>query len=369
MTVTRPSRDIAGTTLAVLFIGILIAASFWILYPFLTAIIWATMIVVTTWPLMLAVQQRLWGKRALAVTVMTVALLLVFIIPFTLAIVGIVDRADDIVGWVRSVATLTMPPPPAWVERVPLVGPKLAAGWQQFASISPVELSERLAPHAKKIAGWLVAQAGSGGMMVVQFLLTVLTSSVLYANGENAADRVCRFARRLAGQRGVDAASLAARAMRGVALGVVVTALIQALIGGIGLALAGVPAVTLLTGVMFVLCVAQIGPGLVLIPAVVWLFWQGQAIWGTLMIVWTLIDCTIDSFIRPALIKRGADLPLLLGFAGVIGGLVAFGVIGLFIGPVLLAVAFTLLDDWVCAGESGQEELCPRTAARSDEGQ
>lgn len=355
MTQNFSSRDVTRTTLAVLFIGILIAASFWIMRPFFTALIWATMIVIATWPVMLAVQRGLWGKRGLAVTVMTVVLLLVLVIPFTLAVTSIIDRADDIVGWVKSLATLTMPPPPPWLEQIPLVGQKAAARWQHIASISPQELSESMAPHVKNIVGWFVAQAGSVGMMIVQFLLTVIISAVLYANGETAAAGVCRFARRLAGQNGEDAAILAAKAVRGVAMGVVVTALIQSFLGGIGLAVAGVPAAALLTAVMFILCVAQLGPGLVLIPTVVWLFWTDQTLWGSVMVVWTIIVGTLDNFIRPILIKKGADLPILLIFAGVIGGLISFGVIGLFIGPVLLAVTYTLLQNWVTAGEEEQE--------------
>lgn len=364
MTQSLPSRDIARTTLAVLFIGILIAASFWIMRPFLTALIWATMIVIATWPFMLAVQARLWGKRSLAVTVMTLVLLLVFIIPFTLAVVSIIERSDEIVGWAKSLATYAALPAPAWVEQLPVVGPKLAARWSQFASVGPGELSERLAPHAKNIVSWLVAQAGSVGMMIVQFLLTVIISAVLYANGETAAAGVCRFARRLASQQGEDAAILAAKAVRGVALGVVVTALVQSLLGGIGLAVSGVPAAAILTAVMFILCVAQLGPGLVLIPTVVWLFWSGQTLWGSVMVVWTIVVGTLDNFLRPILIRKGADLPLLLIFAGVIGGLIAFGVIGLFIGPVMLAVTYTLLQAWVTVGEEEQTELSVETATK-----
>ena len=352
MTQDQPSRDITRTTLAVLFIGILIVATFWILYPFLTAIVWATMIVVTTWPLMLSLQKRLWGRRWLAVTVMTVTLLMVFIIPFTLAIVSIIERADDIVGWVQSLATFAMPSAPAWIEHLPLVGPKIAAKWNEIAAIPTAELSQRLAPHTQKVVGWLVGRAGSVGMIIVQFLLTVAISAILYATGETAADGVRRFARRLAGQHGENASILAAKAVRGVALGVVVTALIQSLLGGLGLALAGVPGVTVLTAAMFILCVAQVGPGLVLIPCVVWLFWHDQTLWGSFMVVCTLVVCTIDNLIRPILIKKGADLPLILIFAGVLGGLIAFGVIGLFIGPVLLAVTYTLLEVWITSGES-----------------
>ena len=367
MTDKKSSPDLAGILLAVLFISVLIAASFYILMPFLTAIIWATMIVVTTWPVMLAVQKRLWGKRGLAVTVMTVALLLLFVIPFTFAVVSIIERSEDIVAWTKSLATLTVPPPPAWVERLPAIGPKLSAQWLHLATGGKAELSARIAPHVTKIVSWLVSQAGSVMMMSVQFLLTVIISAVLYTTGDTAAEGVCRFARRLGGQHGEDAAILAAKAVRGVALGVVVTALVQSLLGAIGLAVSGVPGVVLLTALIFILCVAQVGPGLVLIPAVIWLFWTDQTMWGTVMIFWTIFVGTIDNFIRPVLIKKGADLPLVLIFAGVIGGLIAFGVIGLFIGPVMLAVTYTLLEAWVVKCETPPvESLSPMEIQMED---
>lgn len=347
----QPSRDITRTTLAVLFIAVLIGASVWIMRPFLTALIWATMIVVATWPLHLAAQKRLWGKRALAVTVMTLALLLIFILPVTLAVTNLVERADVIAGWVASLGTLTLPSPPARIGQLPLIGPKLAERWQQLAAAGPGALSARLSPYAGDIARGIVARAGSFGMMTVQFLLTVILSAVLYAKGETAGRGLRRFARRLAGKNGEDAVILAGRAIRSVALGVIVTALVQAFLGGIGLAVAGVPAAAVLAAVMFVLCVAQIGPHLVFLPVIIWLFRQDQNLAGTAMIVWALFVGFMDNFLRPVLIRRGADLPLLLIFAGVIGGLIAFGVIGLFIGPVMLAVTYTLVREWVIVGE------------------
>jgi predicted PurR-regulated permease PerM len=357
MTLRDSYPDIVRTTLAVIFIGILISASFWIMRPFLSALIWATMIVVTTWPFMERVQGILWRKRGLAVAVMSLMLLLVFIIPFTFAVVTLAERSDEIVNWTKSLATYSVSPPPQWVEKLPVVGPKLAGRWQNLAATDPAQLAERLAPHAKQIAGWLVARTGSVMMMIVQFLLTVIISAVLYATGDKAAHGIRLFARRLGGQNGEDAAILAAKAVRGVALGVVVTALLQSLLGGIGLAVAGVPAVAILTALMFILCIAQVGPGLVLIPVVAWLFWQDQTLWGTVMIFWSLVVMTMDNFIRPILIKKGADLPLLLIFAGVIGGLIAFGVVGLFIGPVMLAVTYTLLEAWVAQHEGEGNSL------------
>jgi len=356
MTNGKFNVDIVRNTLAVLFIALMITASFYVLRPFFTALIWATMIVVTTWPLLLAIQTRFLKKRGLTVIVMSIALLLILIIPLTLSVLVIIDRSDEIVTLAGKLKNFSLGAPPDWLERIPVVGAKLTARWQELAKSSQVELSERVAPYAKQAAKWLVSLAGDMGMMILQFLLTVIISAILYSNGESAGKGVCLFARRLGGHHGEDAAILAGKAIRGVALGVVVTALAQAFLAGIGLFAAGVPAVVLLTAVIFVLCVAQVGPMLVLIPVIIWLFYTGQTVWGGAMIVWALFVGTIDSVIRPFLIKKGADLPILLIFAGVIGGLIAFGVIGLFIGPVMLAVTYTLLQAWVLREEEAADE-------------
>jgi predicted PurR-regulated permease PerM len=291
---------------------------------------------------------------------MTVALLMVFFIPFTLAIFAILQNADAIVGWAKSLTTVSLPPLPGWVERLPAVGPRLAERWGELAAAGPGGLAAKISPYAGKLVGWFVAQAGSIGMLFVEFLLTVLLAAILYANGETAGSGVCRFARRLAGVRGEEAAVLAARAIRGVALGIVVTAVVQSLLGGIGLAVAGVPGAGVLTAVMFICCVAQIGPAPVLLLAVGWLFWKDQTLWGSLLLAWSIGVGTLDNFLRPILIKKGADLPLLLIFAGVIGGLIAFGIIGLFIGPVLLAVTYTLLGNWIEGEGPAAEKGAPR---------
>lgn len=356
MTLPTQPKDLTRIMLVVLCIGVLIAASFWIMLPFLTSILWATMIVIATWPQMLWLQEKLWRKRSLAVFVMIMVLLLLLIIPFALAIDTIAEKAGDIAGLFRSQYVISVPPPPAWLHDLPLAGGRLADKWQQIATMSSGEISARLAPYATRLLGWLVTQAGSVGVMAMHFFLTVIIAAILYSRGEDVAEGFCLLARRLAGQRGVDIALHAARAVRGVALGIVVTALIQAVLGGSGMLLAGLPAVSILTAAIFMLCLAQIGPWPVLIPACIWLFWSGENLWGGGMVVWTLIVSTIDNFIRPVLIKRGADIPLLLIFAGVIGGLMAFGIVGLFIGPVILAVTYTLLEAWVLEEPEGDED-------------
>ncbi|MBU2642022.1 MAG: AI-2E family transporter YdiK [Thiobacillus sp.] len=340
-------RDLTQTTLAVLFIGLLIAASFWIVWPFLSALIWATMVVVATWPLMLQVQARLGGSRMLAVAVMTLSLLLVLLVPMSLAIVTLVDNADRIIGWSKWLAESRVPAPPHWVAGIPLIGDRIQQFWLQFVASGIQDLAIKLVPYAKDITRWFVAEVGGFGVLFFQFLLTVLIAAILYAGGESAATWVKQFGLRLAGEKGVGAVVLAGQAIRGVALGVVVTALAQSILGGIGLAISGVPMVAVLTALMFMLCIAQLGPVFVLLPAVGWLFWSGDTGWGIFLLVWTLVVGTLDNILRPYLIRKGADLPMLLMFVGVIGGMVSFGLVGIFVGPVVLAVTYTLLDAWV----------------------
>jgi predicted PurR-regulated permease PerM len=340
-------RDLARITLGVIFIGGLIVSSLWIINPFLPAIIWATMIVVATWPVLLTLEARLGGRRSLAVTGLTLALLLLFFVPFSLGVAAIAENADVIVGWIKSLGTLQLPPPPEWVQRLPFFGEKIAAVWADTAAAGPEGLGTRIAPYLGSVAKWFAGQVGGVGLVMLEFLLTVLIAALMYASGESVADWLLRFGRRLAGDRGTEAVRLAGQAIRGVALGVVVTALVQSGLGGIGLAISGMPFAAVLTALMFVLCLAQIGAGPVLIASIVWLYWQGDTFWGTVLLIWSIPVMTLDNVLRPILIKRGANLPLVLVFAGVIGGLMAFGLVGIFVGPVVLAVAYTLLDEWV----------------------
>ncbi len=344
---TEIRRDITRTFLALLFLGGLIGTSLWILKPFLGAGIWAVTIVVATWPLMIAVQGRLWRRRSLAVAVMTVVLLCVLVVPLWLAIGTIVSNADQIAGWVKALSSFEVPPPPAWLDRVPLFGDDLVAAWQKVAVQGLQDFLKKLAPYGGIVLRWFATEVGGFGALILQFLLTVVFAALLYARGEQTASWIKRFSRRLAGEQGEHSIRLAGQAVRGVALGVVVTALVQSILGGIGLAIAGVPFAAILTAVMFMLAIAQIGAVPVLVLAVVWTYWSVGTGWGTFLLIWTLVVGGMDNILRPVLIKKGADLPLLLIFIGVVGGLIAFGIIGLFVGPVVLAVAHKLLTAWV----------------------
>jgi len=353
--------EVFHTVLLIALIFVLLALSIWVLKPFIPALLWATMTVVATWPILIAVQRRVKGKRWIATTVMTVAMLLVFAVPLLLTIGTIVRHVDDITGWANSFAGVELGEPPAWVTGLPMIGPELDSAWREAGSGG--HLGEKLQPYFGRVVGWFVTQIGSFGAVLLQFLLTLAMSAVLYFNGEKALAGVVAAARRLGDERAVAAVRLAGQAIRAVAVGVIVTALVQSTLGGIGLAVAGVPLAVLLTAIMFLLAVAQVGAVPVMVCAVIWLYVRGENGWGTALLVWTVIVGSMDNVLRPILIRRGADLPLLLVFAGVVGGLIAFGLVGLFIGPMLLAVTWTLSKAWV-AGETIPPEPLPKRAAK-----
>lgn len=360
---TEPRYDLARITLGVLSIGVLTLASLWILAPFLPALVWATMIVVATWPLLRRAERWFGGRRGPAVLLMTVAMLVIFVLPLVLAIDALVSNAGEMAAWVRGLPLEEIPPLPEWLAAAPFIGARASQAWASATSGGFATALAALQPYAQDLARWLVAEAGAAGLVVVQCLLIIVLSAVLYAGGEDWAAWMVAFGRRLATERGEAAVVLAGRAIRGVALGVVVTALVQSALGGIGLAVAGVPLPGLLTALMLILCIAQVGPMPVLLGATAWLFLTDVTGWGIVLLVWSLVVGTLDNFLRPALIRKGADLPLLLIFAGVIGGLLAFGLIGLFVGPVVLAVTYTLADAWVRGGAvAGTGVIPPGTA-------
>jgi predicted PurR-regulated permease PerM len=344
-------RDLTLTVLAVLSLAGLIGTSVWVMRPFLGALTWATMIVVATWPLMLRVEKAVGSRRWLAVTIMSLIPLVLVIVPLSAAIATLVGNVNTLVGWARTLADIKVPAPPSWLAGLPVVGEQATQLWQQVAAEGVDVLADKLAPYMSTLSRSFVAEIGNFGVVFIQFLLTLIIAAILYAGGENAAAWARRFGKRLAGRRGEQMVVLSGQAIRGVALGVVVTALVQALIGGIGLLIAGVPFAAVLTALMFLLAVAQIGAAPVMTVAVIWLYWSGSPGWGTFLLVVTVIVGTLDNFLRPILIKKGADLPLLLIFAGVIGGLIGFGLIGIFVGPMVLAVTFTLLRAWIEEGE------------------
>ncbi len=337
--------DFPQMIFSLMFIVIMIVACFWVVQPFILGFAWASMVVIATWPLMIKLQEWLWGRRSLAVIAMTLLLLLLFIIPITVLLNSLIDNSAPVIAWATS-GHIQLPQL-AWLNDIPVIGEKLYSSYHKLVAGGGAALMSKIQPYAGRTTGFFVSQAGHFGRILIHIGLMLLFSVLLYWRGEQVGNGIRHFAYRLASRRGDAAVLLAGQAIRAVALGVVVTALVQGILGGIGLAISGIPYATLLTVLMIVCCLAQLGPLLVLVPAIIWLYWSGDTTWGTVLLVWSCVVATLDNVLRPVLIRMGADLPMILILSGVIGGLIAFGMIGLFIGPVVLAVSYRLVSVWM----------------------
>lgn len=358
--IPRQSVDIARVLLVIVMLMALMIGSLYVLRPFLPGLIWATTIVVATWPVLLSIQRHCGGRRWLATVAMLLILLFVIVLPLYQAISTLAQHGGAIMAAVKSLPDYALLAPPAWISSIPLAGPRIAQEWQTLSDAGAGGLLARIEPYLTTAAHWLLGHAAIVGVFVVHMLITVIIAGILYSKGDSAADLARRFANRLAGQRGVAAITLAASAIRAVALGIVVTAVVQSALGGIGLWIAGVPAAGVLTALMVMLCLAQLGPFLPMLGGVAWLFQNDMKLAAAVLLVWAIVVGTLDNLLRPLLIKRGVNLSMLLILSGVLGGMFAFGIVGLFIGPVILAVTSTLLKAWI-------DEVPPPADAFPDE--
>jgi predicted PurR-regulated permease PerM len=357
MTNELSKKDLTQITISVVAILLLIVGSIWVFMPFVAALIWASIIVISTYNFMLKLQAKLWNKKGLAITIMLLLILAVILVPIAVVVGAIASNVSEISGWFNSLSELRFQSAPEWMTGIPLIGSQLQSGWNQITSMHNEEIIKRVIPFLDDVVRWFISQAGGFGLFMIHFLITVIICGILYSKGEVAVTGIRKFAVRLAGDRGDEIITLAGQAVKAVTMGVVITALIQSVLGGLALWICGVPRAGLLTAMMFVLGLTQIGAGPVLIPAVIWKYASGDPVWGTVLLILTIIVGSSDNFIRPFLIKRGANLPILLIFAGVIGGLIAFGIVGLFIGPVILAVTYTLLKAWVNESKSDSAKV------------
>jgi len=338
--------DLIGSALLLAAIAAMLLGTYLVLRPFLPALVWAAIIVVATWPLMLRMQRFFGGRRLLAVTSMSIGLLLVIVAPVSLLLGTLVTRIPDLRELATRISAGPWPGPPGWLTRLPY-GAQLTAQWQHAVTQSPADWAAFIRPYVGDTALWVSKHMGTLGELTLEFLLTIVLVVMFYAHGEGLAQLTRRLARRIGGPRAEESVLLAAQAVGAIAAGVILTALVESMLSGVGLAVVGAPAVGLLTSLMFMLCVMQIGPMPVLVPAVLWLWLGGHVGLGVALGIWAVTMSVGESLLRPWLIRRGARLSFILVMGGVIGGLLAFGVAGIFIGPILLAVVKRLLERWL----------------------
>lgn len=347
MSSTNNSYDLLKLIFNLLIIGILIILTFVVIRPFLFGFFWAMMVVIATWPLMKIIQHKFSVGRLLAVILMILLLSLVLIIPFSSVVYNIAKNSAFLIDWTKNISHLTLPEL-NWLHSIPLIGDELHQKWLEIInSNNGNEIINEFQPYIGTIVAWIVTQLANFSVLIFHCGIMIIFSILLFYKGEAIVKYITLFAKRISPHKGVYAIHLAGQAIRAVALGVVVTALVQALIAGISLALTHIPYSGLLTLFVFIFCVAQIGSLPIMVPSIIWQFYQENIVEAVILIIITLALTTIDSVMRALLIKRGADLPFILILCGVIGGLLGFGVMGLFIGPVVLALSYKLINAWI----------------------
>jgi predicted PurR-regulated permease PerM len=360
----QPSRDAAGsksmpdqpndntltartleTTLRIAALLLLVIWCLQILEPFLLPIVWGGIIALALHPAFVQLAKRLGGRDLLAGVTVALLLVLLLVVPMLLLGETLVESSLELGRKVRD-GTLALPPPPESVSGWPLIGVPLAEFWT-LASNNLQSALTPLLPYLKPAAGWL-ASAGAGlGLGLVYSLVAIVIAGAMLARTE-AVERVGRaLVGKLAGTRGAELAELAKQTVRGVASGVLGVAIIQALLSGLGMLVAGVPGAGLWTLFALLFCVVQAGPALVLIPAVIYLFSFAEPTTATLFLAWSVFVVAIDNVLKPLLMGRGVKAPIAVLFVGSIGGLLTMGIVGLFVGAVVLVVGYTLLMAWL----------------------
>ncbi|MET3132405.1 putative PurR-regulated permease PerM [Oxalobacteraceae bacterium GrIS 1.11] len=326
----------------------LLIGCFYVLRPFLAAILFAACVGISSWPLYLRLLGRLRGRRNWAAAIMTLSLVLLIIAPLAAVAYHLADDVARLYDQIRAALEAGTLAPPAWLKDLPLVGETLDAQVRKITGSRAelLGLARNLLEPARRflLAGGLLL--GSG---VAQTSLAVFVSFFLYRDGLAILAALQTGMLRIVGARAPELAQTVSRTVRGVMYGLLGTALAQAqaLVAVAGFLIAGVPAVPLLGIATFILSLIPVGPPLIWGGAAFWLFQQGSAGWAVFMLLWGFFLISgVDNVVKPMLISRGSSLPFLLVLLGVLGGVLAFGFVGLFIGPTLLAVGFSLLREW-----------------------
>lgn len=333
--------------LGLILLAALIAACLQIVAPFIVPLLWGIILSVSTWPIFARLRDLLGGRRRLAATLMTLVLLALFVGPIAFLVASMADNVQAVAGLVRDLGEIGANAPPAWLDGIPWIGPLAARYWTQLAANMSSILAS-LQPAAAVVTGWLLQRGADVGIGVLEFLVAVLIAGILYVAGEDGVRVLHRFVRRIGGEERVALVDVAGKTISSVAQSVIGTAFAQGIVAAIGFVIAGVPGTALLSLITFMVALVQVPTAIVWVPVTIWLLYQGNLPWGIFMGLWGFfVINTVDNVIRPMMISSGAKLPFLLMFVGVVGGLFAYGFIGIFLGATLLAVSYTLFLDWL----------------------
>ncbi|AZE66220.1 MULTISPECIES: AI-2E family transporter [Pseudomonas fluorescens group] len=325
---------------------VLFGASFWVMAPFWSALFWGAVLAFASWPLMRLLTRWLGGRESLAAGILTLGWMLLVAVPLVWLGFNLADHVRDAVALIKDIQVDGLPEAPSWLGSIPLVGERLAGMWDSIDQ-QGAALMVTIKPYLGQVGNWLLARSAQIGGGILELTLSLVFVFFFYRDGPRLAMFVHRLLERLIGERAGYYIELVAGTVQRVVNGVIGTAAAQALLALIGFLIAGVPGALVLGIVTFLLSLIPMGPPLVWIPATAWLAWKGDYTYAVFLGVWgTFVISGVDNVLKPYLISRGGNLPLVIVLLGVFGGLIAFGFIGLFIGPTLLAVAYSLLTDW-----------------------
>jgi predicted PurR-regulated permease PerM len=355
---SKLERTLGWAILLLLFGGCLL-----VLLPFIPALLWALVLCVTTWPVYQRVLRLCRQRHTLGAFTMSLAMILIILLPLVAVGVSLADNVQELSAATQRWVQGGPPAAPAWLVKLPVVGKKATDAWTTLTTDTE-KLIEKLKQWIPVVSAALLKFGLLIGAGLFQIALSIFIAFFLLRDGESLRSRIRSAAERIGGQRGLHLLDIAAGTIRGVVYGILGTALLQAVMAGIGFLIAGVPGALALALLLFFLSVVPMGPAIILLPAALWLFHEGQTGWGIFMIIWGLIVSSVDNLIKPWLISQGSQMPFLLILFGVLGGALTFGFIGVFLGPTLLAVGFRLVEEWSSLGWTSPRSDVEASSAR-----
>lgn len=335
-------------------VALLIVGCVAVLLPFIGAVLFALVIWMCTWRLYAEkLLPRLGGRDALGASLMTLLLVLILLLPTVFLAGSLANGADQLIAFVKPRIENGLPAdPPAWLVSLPFVGAEIDNFWHQ-ALANRAEFNALLRQLAAPARQFMIALGGIAANGLLQLALVLFVVFFLYRDGKVLSDELYTAARKLGGELGEQLLDKARGTVVGVMLGIVGTAAAQAAVATLGFFVAGVPGALLLGFATFFLSMIPIGPPLIWGGAAAWLYGQGETGWAIFLVFYgLLVISSIDNFVKPILIARGAGLSILLIALGVLGGVLVFGFIGIFLGPVLLALGQMLFERWIREGKS-----------------
>ena len=323
---------------------LLVAACLMILLPFIPLIAWGIIIAVAVYPSFRKLQGLLGGREGLAALLLTLVFLAVLIIPAVLLAQSMIGGGQTLAAHLQD-GTLTIPPPPDSVATWPIIGPPLKNIWD-MASTNLTEVVKRFAPQITAVAPKLLSAITGIGGTVLQFILSILVSGLLLANAQAGYEVTRSLANRLFGEKGPEFQELVGSTIRSVTTGILGVALIQSVFASVGFLVVGLPAAGVWAVIFLIAAVLQVGV-LVLIPAVIYVFAVATTTKAVIFLIWCILVALMDNVLKPILLGRGVAVPIAVVFLGAIGGFVAMGIIGLFVGAIVLSVGYKLFLAWL----------------------